>query len=77
MARFDSELARGGQALDRELVNILGLFDRPACRQKKTVFTPRRQERQEERAPAVTPIDPALPQFGYRLEKPWRLGALA
>ncbi|WP_295384947.1 TIR and AAA domain-containing protein [uncultured Thiodictyon sp.] len=30
MAWFDAELARGRQTLDRELVNILGLFDRPA-----------------------------------------------
>ncbi|WP_295446826.1 TIR and AAA domain-containing protein [uncultured Thiodictyon sp.] len=30
MGWFDAELARGQQTLDRELVNCLGLFDRPA-----------------------------------------------
>ncbi|AUB81356.1 hypothetical protein [Candidatus Thiodictyon syntrophicum] len=30
MGWFDSELAHGGQTLDRELVQCLGLFDRPA-----------------------------------------------
>ena len=53
-----------------------GEFSRPRS-PERTYLTPSRQARQEERNSTVTQLLRERLRFRYRLEDPWRLGALA